>query len=423
MLIFGIYDNANLYTQRLKVAFDAPFIKLFTMAAVFSSSSRLETLEVFIPAEHCPALPPSPSMTHAYGSTPGGSPVLLQKPLPGSLGASDSVAEDRSSPPRTTDPHVPPLRDVRKFVRRCAVIQEVNWYGKNGRGQWIVSRPASLTTPTKANSNVTVEYISPSPATGHGLTAAMWEYVRQEEEAARVGWTPARIDRDGAEWVGMNAELYQSARAAEKEKEEQAVKEEKAARAAARRAIVTALDVSTNIPKSPKVEREPSESSAGYRQGPSSPVSPYQSTKEITAPNSPKLVRRRVSGPAAIGIGAGGEGQGRTRTQSQGAAETLLCLPARSDGSKPPTNGNNGRERGLRRTSGAFKAHTNGSNLGNGRLPTLNVPKRPSTGGSTPKNADNGGNEGLNNRRLSGGAPNGPASVVTGRGRARKSAS
>ena len=390
------------------------------MAAAFSSASRLETLEVSIPADHCPALPPSPSMsvyTHTYGSTPGGSPVLLQKPLPGSLGASDSVPEDRSSPPRTTDPHVPPLRDVRKFVRRCAVIQEVNWYGKNGRGQWIVSRPTSLTTPTKASSNATVEYIPPSPATGHGLTAAMWEYVRQEEEAARAGWTPAQVDRDGAEWVGMNAELYQSARAAEKEKEEQAVKEEKAARAATKRAIVTALDVSTTLPKTPKGEREPSEPSAGYRQGPSSPVSPYQSTKEASAPNSPKLGRRRVSGPAAVGIGGTGrEGQGRARAQSQGATEAILCLTARSDGTKVPTNGNNGQERRLRRSSGAFKPHANG------RLPTLNVPKRPSTGGSTPKNVDNSGNEGLSNRRLSSGAPNGPASAAVGRGRARKSA-
>jgi len=362
--------------------------------------------------------------TQVCGSTPGGSPVLLQKPLPGSLGASDSVPEDRSSPPRTTcttDPHFPPLRDVRKFVRRCAVIQELNWYGKNGRGQWIVSRLTSQATPGKANSNATVEYIPPSPATGHGLTAAIWERVRQEEEAARVGWTSARVERSGAEWTGMNAELYQSARAAEKEKEEQAVKEEKAARAAAKRATVTALDVSTNIPKTPKFEREPSETSAAYRQGPSSPVSPFQYTKEMPPPSSPKLERRRVSGSAPAGIGgAGGEGQARARAQSQGAAG--LCLSARSDGTKALTNGNNGQERGLRRVSGGSKPNTNGPNLGNGRPPTLNIPKRASTGANTPKNANNGGNEGLGNRRLSGGALNGPVPVAAGRLRARKSA-
>lgn len=393
------------------------------MAAAFSSASRLETLEVLIPVEHCPALPPSPSMsvyTQVYGSTPGASPVLLQRPLPGSLGASDSVPEDRSSPPRTTsttDPHIPPLRDVRKFVRRCAVIQELNWYGKNGRGQWIVSRP---TTQSKINSNATVEYIPPSSATGHALTTAVWERVRQEEEAARVGWTPARVDRDGAEWIGMNAQLYQSARAAEKEKEEQAVKEEKAARAAAKRAIVTALDVTTNIPKTPKAERESSETSAGYRQGPCSPVSPYQTTKEVSAPSSPKLGRRRVSGSAPIGIGGvGGEGQGRARTQSQSAAESPLWLSARSDGTKVPTNGNNGQGRGLRRASGGSKPNPN---LGNGRPPVLNVPKRSSTGGNTPKNANKGGNEGSGNQRLSSGAPNGHIPVATGRGRVRKSA-
>ena len=396
------------------------------MAAAFSSASRLETLGVLIPVEHCPTLPPSPSMsvyTHVYGSTPGASPVMLQKPLPGSLGASDSVPEDRSSPPRTTsttDPHIPPLRDVRKFVRRCAVIQELNWYGKNGRGQWIVSRPTGPTTPSKISSNATVEYIPPSPATGHGLTAAMWERVRHEEEAARVGWTPARIDRDGAGWVGVNAELYRSARAAEKEKEEQAVKEEKAARAAAKRTIVTTLD--TNIPKSPKVEREQSETSAGYRQSPSSPVSPYQPTKEVPAPGSPKLGRRRVSGPAAVGIGgSAGEGQGRSRTQSQGATGALLYLPARLDGTKAATNGNNGQGKGLRRASGSSKYNINGTNLGNGCPPTRNVPKRPSTGGSTPKKVNNGGNDDLDNRRLSGGAPNGPAPIAAGRGRVRKS--
>ena len=323
----------------------------------------------------------------------------------------------------TTDPHAPPLRDVRKFVRRCAVIQELNWYGKNGRGQWIVSRPTSLATPSKISSNAIVEYIPPSPATGHGLSAAMWERVRQEEEAARVGWTPARIDRDGAEWVGVNSELYRSARAAEKEKEEQAVKEEKAARAAAKRAIVTALDTPITIPKTPKVEREQSEASAGYRQGPSSPVSPYQPTKEVPAPSSPKLGRRRVSGSAAIGVGGGGgEGQGRSRAQSQGTTEALLCLPARLYGTKAPTNGNNGQGKGMRRASGGSKPNANGPNFGNGRPPTLSIPKRPSTGGSSPKNANNGGNEGFGNRRLSGGAPDGPAPVVAGRGRVRKSA-
>jgi hypothetical protein len=394
------------------------------MTAAFSTASRLETLEVLIPVEHCPALPPSPSMSvymHVYGSTPGASPILLQKPLPGSLGTSDSLPEDRSSPPAfTTDPHAPPLRDVRKFVRRCAVIQELNWYGKNGRGQWVVSRPKSPTSPSKTNSNATVEYIPPSPATGHGLTAAMWERVRQEEEAARVGWTPTRIDRDGAEWVGINAELYQAARAAEKEKEEQAVKEEKAARAAAKRAIVATLDISTNIPKTPKCEREPSEASAGYRQGLSSPVSPYQSTKEVLAPSSPKLGRRRVSASAAVGTGGG---QGRARAQSQAAAESLLCLPTKLDGARAPTNGSNGQGRGSRRASGGSKPNTNGPNFGNGRSPSLSIPKRHSTGGrSTPMNDSNNGNEGSGNRRPSGGPPNGSVLVAGGRGRVRKSA-
>jgi hypothetical protein len=397
------------------------------MTAAFSSASRLETLEVLIPVEHCPALPPSPSMSvynHAYGSTPGASPVLLQKPLPGSLGVSDSVPEDRTT--SMTDPYVSPLRDVRKFVRRCAVIQELNWYGKNGRGQWIVSRPTGPTTPSKVSSNATVEYIPPSPTTGHGLTAAMWERVRQEEEAARVGWTPARVYRSGTEWIGINSEHYQAARAAEKEKEEQAVKEEKAARAAAKRAIIATLDVSTNVPKTPKIEREPSEASAGYRQGPSSPVSPYQSTKEMPAPSSPKLERRRVSGSAAVGTrGAIGEGQGRARAQSQGTAEALLCLPAKLDGIKAPTNGNNGQGRGLRGASGGSKPNTSGPNSRNGRSPTHNAHKRSSTGGgSTPKNANTGGNGNgsSGNRRFSAGAPNGPVPVAAGRGRARKSA-
>ena len=358
--------------------------------------------------------------TNVYGSTPGVSPVMLQKPLPGSLCASDSVPDDRSSPPRTmstTDPHVPPLRDVRKFVRRCAVIQELNWYGKNCRGQWIVSRPTIPTTPSKISSNATVEYIPPSPAIGHGLTAAIWERVRQEEEGARVGWTPAQVDRDGAEWVGVNAELYRSARAAEREREEQAVKEEKAARAAAKRATVTALD--TSFPRTPKGEREQAEALTGYRQSPASPVSPYQPTKEVPAPNSPKLGRRRVSGPAAIGIGGGGaEGQGCSRALSQGAAEALLYLSTGLDGTKAPTNGSNGQGKGLRRASGSSKSNV----VGNGRPPTVNVPRRPSTAGGTPKKANSGGNDGLGNRRLSGDALNGPVPVAAGRGRARKSA-
>jgi hypothetical protein len=163
------------------------------------------------------------------------------------------------------------------------------------------------------------------------------------------------IDRDGAEWVGMNAELYRSARAAEKEKEEQAVKEEKAARAAAKRAIVTTLDTTIfqSRLKSNASNQKHRLDTVNRRPHPSRPTNLRRRYLLLTRLNQG---RRRVSGPAAVGIGGGGgEGQGRSRAQSQGATEALLCLPARLDGTKAPTNGNNGQGKGLRRASGSSK--------------------------------------------------------------------
>jgi hypothetical protein len=81
------------------------------------------------------------------------------------------------------------------------------WYGWNGRGSWVVTRPPGA---TKSTLNVTVEYTPPLPPDSHILARRSLE-----EEAAVVGWSAGSTPREGQAWTGAIAELYAGQRQAE----------------------------------------------------------------------------------------------------------------------------------------------------------------------------------------------------------------
>lgn len=184
--------------ERLKVTFDAPFGKLvrfllssfvlvkcsflffraqLTLTTPFSHLSQLHTLHIIIPPIHLPL----PQATN-HAITPTTSPILLKSNLPHPLpcgapsiqtltppsapldlpppsyGSPPSILaklEDAHQPlldpllwEKSVDPTVPPLKDVRKFMRRVPKLVELGWVGRSGVGFWIAgSNESHLTSP------------------------------------------------------------------------------------------------------------------------------------------------------------------------------------------------------------------------------------------------------------------------------------
>lgn len=98
----------------------------------------------------------------------------------------------------------------------CVCLSHVpslaEWYGWNGRGSWIVTRPPGT---TKSTLNVAVEHILPTPPEPMQV-----QQYALEEQAARVGWFPGSCERAGQTWTGAWAEECVSELRAEKDKEE-----------------------------------------------------------------------------------------------------------------------------------------------------------------------------------------------------------
>ena len=63
--------------------------------------------------------------------------------------STDPVSSGSSAPvkvAKSTDPTIPPLRDVRKFVRRLPRLTELGWVGRGGIGLWLATPPSSSST-------------------------------------------------------------------------------------------------------------------------------------------------------------------------------------------------------------------------------------------------------------------------------------
>ncbi|KAH7108195.1 hypothetical protein BKA62DRAFT_681390 [Auriculariales sp. MPI-PUGE-AT-0066] len=194
--------------RTLRIAFDGPFAKLLCLTSIFAPAPHLRHLLVYISRSIVPVLSPSWPW-QGFPLTPGASPVASSTAtLPSSVPT--QTVSDSPSPnadDQGADQHIPPLREVKKFVRRCQTLTLLDWYGWNGRGSWTITRPPGV---TKSTLNVTVEHNTPAPPSSD-------LYARQalEEDAARGGWFPGATEREGQAWTGAVAEMYAAQRQAE----------------------------------------------------------------------------------------------------------------------------------------------------------------------------------------------------------------
>ncbi|KAF7362040.1 hypothetical protein MVEN_00549400 [Mycena venus] len=227
---FSIADIKLLleYSPKLEctqLCLDAPFAKLIGLTSTFASLSSLRTLSVSITPVHAPGKPPSPILpSSSSGSsptslpTPTESPVLKSKSVLPQLLDFDQMQTQTCHSETPGDPSMPLLREIKRFVRKCPQLEVIEWYGKNGRGSWVLTRPS---TSSKISINVSVEYIAPK------VTEEVWNAIIREksiEDAIKRGWGGfAEIERAGHTWTGETAEAFAAERlAAEKEKEEAA---------------------------------------------------------------------------------------------------------------------------------------------------------------------------------------------------------
>lgn len=165
---------------KLKVALDAPFTKLvspptfpsalstpadslvlfyqLTLTTPFSHLVNLQTLHVIIPPRHIP-LPSAnvlnPAPLHTPSSSPVStklaafaSPVVHTTALPTPPASTSDLPNqiDDMHPlllEKSQDPTLPPLKDVKKFVRRVPRLRELGWVGRAGVGFWIATRDTS----------------------------------------------------------------------------------------------------------------------------------------------------------------------------------------------------------------------------------------------------------------------------------------
>ncbi|KAG8687361.1 peroxin, partial [Ceratobasidium sp. 395] len=262
--------------QTLRVALDAPFAKLLTLTSSFAHLLHLARLYVTIPSAHAPSAPPSPTLntpglsplalsngytiggTYSAGGisigpasigSPTSSPLSLARslkspklvmplPLPtagtngdvmdspvtpgGSLAMAQSFGAGNMNEQMETagvDAVLPPLRDVRKFVRRCPKLVLLEWFGRTARGSWIAHREDA-----KSVASVKVEYVPPVIVDDDGLGGAL-SGINAGYGGHNIGLHP----REGAEWTGTEAEAaaeavrdYEAERDAEIEREKEA---------------------------------------------------------------------------------------------------------------------------------------------------------------------------------------------------------
>ncbi|KAJ7874670.1 hypothetical protein B0H14DRAFT_2717090 [Mycena olivaceomarginata] len=208
--------------ERTQLCLDAPFSKLIGLTSTFASLSSLHTLSVSITPVHAPGKPPAPILPMPSSDsplpTPTESPVLKSKSVLPQLLDLDQMQTQACHLETPGDPSMPLLREIKRFVRKCPQLEVIEWYGKNGRGAWAITRPA---TCSKISVNVAVEYTAPK------ITEEVWKAIMREEsieEAVKRGWGGfAEIERVGHTWTGEDAEAFEAKRlAAEKEKEEAA---------------------------------------------------------------------------------------------------------------------------------------------------------------------------------------------------------
>ncbi len=266
--------------EEIRITLNAPFSKLFNLANIFANMLRLKKIGVVIPETVAPSITTVASRatsrkSNQHGAqTPGSSPIAALGSLPTPGVTADSKIpfkkQNSSSSPGTNaidltaqtptslaqglpslqtvnptspskipplsfnmhtihDSHIPALRDVLKFARRCPKLESIEWYGRNGRGTWIISRENGTSSSTTSSQSATA-HSSGSASASTGTSTIKVDHVtpslatpverarlEREEDAIANGWTPI-IPRAGNGWTGPGAKAYELALAEETQK-------------------------------------------------------------------------------------------------------------------------------------------------------------------------------------------------------------
>ncbi|KAF5389366.1 hypothetical protein D9757_004373 [Collybiopsis confluens] len=174
--------------ESLKASLDAPFSSLLGLTTTLGSLLNLRTISVTIDPVH---FSPTLSNLSSSGSVPTRAKAL----------SIQSLAESQTCPGKGfNDPSLPPLRDVKRFIRKFPKLTLLQWYGKYGRGAWTVKRP---TSGSKLSINVSVDYLSPSLTPELSKEIAREHQIRDFFDRGRFWLEEAR---PGQSWTNDQAE-------------------------------------------------------------------------------------------------------------------------------------------------------------------------------------------------------------------------
>ena len=276
----------NPQLESLSFTLDAPISKMLSLSNVFANMHNLRTLRVAVPLQHAPGVPTqlyhqslathpsdSPLEPHTGLPTPSSSPVTrpargaarspsspvkkmspitpiheespLQTPpeTPSDAFSNLSLSVSTLSPiaslsaslpsefayqvipnPSSNDSSFPSTRDLQKFARRCPRLEMFEWYGKNGRGKWVVTREASAESVSNSITAAAAAGTSTIVKLDHTMpcfpSLEILQQAAREKEAETHGWHPSASEREGQDWVGAAGDAWREA--LEKEKEEAA---------------------------------------------------------------------------------------------------------------------------------------------------------------------------------------------------------
>ncbi|KAJ7647484.1 hypothetical protein FB45DRAFT_893564 [Roridomyces roridus] len=349
-----------------QLCLDMSFPKLIGLTSTFASLPNLHTLSVSVTPGHAPGKPPSPILpafaaAPASLPTPTDSPVLKSKSVLLQLLDFDQMQTQTSHSETAGDPSMPLLRDIKRFVRKCPQLQVIDWYGKNGRGSWIVSRGA---TSSKIGLNVSVEYTPPR------ITEEVLRVIEREQavQDALKGWSGfAEIERSGHAWTGETAEAFAAERLAEKEREEPPSPVERLGktREAGKRVRLPSVSVSSSSGSSDiPLPLTPTASPTQHHTPITPPLSDYSTSEADAAwqrhcPPSPSHRKRAPSEPSTRN-----PGNATPRTRS---ATTSSSKDSAGERGGAARGGKSSRGRGGASTRGARRAAGSNAESGRGR--------------------------------------------------------
>ncbi|CAE6508857.1 unnamed protein product [Rhizoctonia solani] len=221
--------------QTLRITLDAPFTRLLSLTSSFAHLAHLTHLYVSVPTTHAPSAPPSPliqtpgvsplGLVNGYGIGVGVGGIMIGSPTSSPLSLTRSLkspakiivpvplpeSESPAASPvvgagntnevldhATLDALVPPLREVRKFMRRCPKLVLLEWFGRTGRGAWVAHREDA-----KSVAGIKVEYQPPCadestwPSSFLGAPRKDAEWAGAEADAAAEAVREYEAERDG----------------------------------------------------------------------------------------------------------------------------------------------------------------------------------------------------------------------------------